>query len=74
MPPNTVNLDGLFDVLPNVAWTNRGPISINEVEKEMHNAKINHNDLYIKSLDKFPCLTDYILPKKVRIADTRRED
>tara|TARA_B100000287_G_scaffold425130_1_gene470943 strand:+ start:2447 stop:3361 length:915 start_codon:yes stop_codon:yes gene_type:complete len=72
VPPNTVNLDGLFDVLPNVAWTNRGPISLNEVEKEMHNAKINHNDLYIKSLDKFPCLTDYILPKKVRIADTRR--
>ena len=33
VPPNTVNLDGLFDVLPNVAWTNRGPISINEVRK-----------------------------------------
>ena len=70
--PNTINLDGLFSSLPNVAWTNIGPVSIAEIEDNLNLAKYESQDFYIKSLDKFPCLTDYIVPKKVRIADSRR--
>ena len=70
--PNTINLDGLFSSLPNVAWTNIGPVSIAEIEDNLNLAKYESRDFYIKSLDKFPCLTDYIVPKKVRIADSRR--
>ena len=33
---------------------------------------MNKNNLYVRSIDKFPCLTDYIIPKNVRIADARR--
>jgi 2,3,4,5-tetrahydropyridine-2-carboxylate N-succinyltransferase len=58
--------------LPNVAWTNQGPISINEIDNKLLESKANANNLYIRSLDKFPCLTDYIIPKNVRIADTSR--
>ena len=70
--PNSINLDGLFNALPNVAWTNKGPISIDKIDQELLNSKQNKNDLFIRSLDKFPQLVDYIIPKNVRIADTSR--
>ena len=70
--PNSININGLFSNIPNVVWTNQGPISIEEIDKKLHESKLNNNDLYIKSVDKFPCLTDYIVPRKVRIADTSR--
>ena len=70
--PNSININGLFSNIPNVVWTNQGPISIEEIDKKLHESKLNNNDLHIKSVDKFPCLTDYIVPRKVRIADTSR--
>ena len=70
--PNTINLDGLFNALPNIAWTNKGPIDLSEINKNLHLAKINNNDLYVKSVDKFPRMTDYVIPKNVRIADSSR--
>ena len=70
--PNSINLDGLFNTLPNVAWTNKGPISIDEIDQELLNSKQNKNNLFIRSLDKFPQLVDYIIPKNVRIADASR--
>ena len=70
--PNSLNFDGLFSILPNVAWTNKGPIAVDEIESCMRESRLNMNDLYIRSLDKFPCLTDYIVPNNVRIADISR--
>ena len=70
--PNSININGLFSNIPNVVWTTQGPISIEEIDKKLHESKLNNNDLHIKSVDKFPCLTDYIVPRKVRIADTSR--
>lgn len=71
--PNTLNLDGLFENLPNVAWTNVGPIAIEDIDDAMTNSKLSSdNPIYIRSLDKFPSLTDYIVPKNVRIADASR--
>ena len=66
--PNTINLEGIFSALPNVAWTNHGPIHPNEVEK----LRPEYDSLYVRSLDKFPSLTDYIIPNGVRIADASR--
>ena len=66
--PNTLNLDGIFGALPNIAWTNHGPVDpteINLVRKEV-------GDVVVRSLDKFPCMTDYIIPDGVRIADASR--
>ena len=70
--PNTINLDGLFECLPNIAWTNKGPISIDEIEEKLYKSKLEGSNFFIRSLDKFPCLTDYVIPKKVRIADAGR--
>ena len=61
-----------FECLPNVAWTNNGPISIEEIEEKLNKSKLEGGNFFIRSLDKFPCLTDYVIPKKVRIADASR--
>ena len=66
--PNTINLEGIFSALPNVAWTNQGPIHPNDLEK----LRPEYDSLYIRSLYKFPCLTDYVIPNGVRIADASR--
>ena len=70
--PNSINLDGLFSSLPNIAWTNQGPVSLDEIDEKLLESKNISDNLYIRSLDKFPCLTDYIIPKNVRIADASR--
>ncbi|MDC3375779.1 2,3,4,5-tetrahydropyridine-2,6-carboxylate N-succinyltransferase [Gammaproteobacteria bacterium] len=70
--PNSINLDGLFSSLPNIAWTNQGPVSLDEIDERLLESKNSSDNLYIRSLDKFPCLTDYIIPKNVRIADASR--
>ena len=70
--PNSISLDGLFSSLPNIAWTNQGPVSLDEIDEKLLESKNSSNNLYIRSIDKFPCLTDYIIPKNVRIADASR--
>jgi 2,3,4,5-tetrahydropyridine-2-carboxylate N-succinyltransferase len=70
--PNSISLEGLFEILPNVVWTNYGAVSPKEIDKKLLNSKLQNKSLTIKSIDKFPCLTDFIVPKGVRIADASR--
>jgi 2,3,4,5-tetrahydropyridine-2-carboxylate N-succinyltransferase len=70
--PNSLNLENLFDSLLNVAWTNQGPIELDDIDKRILSAQKNNQSLEIKSVDKFPCLTDYIIPPGVRIGDASR--
>lgn len=63
-----MNLDGIFANLPNNAWTNFGPIDPEELDA----FRLEHENTYVKSVDKFPCMTDYIVPNGVRIADGSR--
>ena len=70
--PNSINLENLFNILPNVAWTNRGPVDLQEVNSRILAAKMHNEDFEIKSIDKFPRLTDYVIPEGVRIADASR--
>ena len=66
--PNSLNLDGIFNALPNVAWTNHGPVDPKEIDK----FRFEQGEVAVKSVDKFPCMTDYIIPSGVRIADSSR--
>ncbi len=70
--PHHVNLDGLFSVLPNVAWTNRGAIDINELPQRQIEARLQGEVIDVMSIDKFPKMTNYVIPSGVRIADTSR--
>lgn len=70
--PHGINLNGIFALLPNVAWTNKGPIDLNELADKQLAARINGDFLEVKSVDKFPQMTDYVVPTGVRIADAAR--
>jgi len=70
--PHGLNLDGMFGLLPNVAWTNEGAIAINELPQQQLKAKLEDRNLSVNSVDKFPKMTDYVVPSGVRIADTAR--
>ena len=70
--PNELNLDNIFNVLETLAWTSKGPMTVKDAQKELLVSKANGSDFKINSIDKFPPLADYVLPEKVRIADTAR--
>ena len=65
--PNELNLDNIFSVLPNLAWTNKGPI-----RPEKLKGPLIDESLQIHALDKFPPMTNFVIPDEVRIADTSR--
>ncbi|MEN9751190.1 MAG: hypothetical protein RLZZ600_237 [Actinomycetota bacterium] len=68
--PNTINLDGIFGQLPNVAWTNAGPVHPDDVTA-LRPALVREG-IQIQGIDRFPRLTDYVTPDRVRIADASR--
>lgn len=68
--PNSINLEGLIANLPILAFTNFGPMLPEVFERKTLELKASGVSLH--SLDKFPRLVDYVLPKKVRIADANR--
>ena len=70
--PNQTNLEGIFGILPNVAWTSIGPIDVNELAEKINENKIKGAAIRVFSLDKFPSLLDYVSLTDVRIADASR--
>ena len=68
--PNEVNLDGIFAHLPNVAWTNAGPVHPDALTRLR--PRLQAAGIEVQGLDKFPRLTDYVIPAGVRIADASR--
>ncbi|MET9645644.1 2,3,4,5-tetrahydropyridine-2,6-dicarboxylate N-succinyltransferase [Streptomyces syringium] len=70
--PHGQNLDGLFGLLANVAWTSLGPVAVDQVEAVRLNARAEGLHLQVTSIDKFPRMTDYVAPVGVRIADADR--
>lgn len=70
--PHGIDLAGIFGLLPNVAWTNQGAIDLAELPQKQLEARINGELLEVNSVDKFPKMTDYVVPAGVRIADTAR--
>ncbi|GAA0343236.1 2,3,4,5-tetrahydropyridine-2,6-dicarboxylate N-succinyltransferase [Streptomyces blastmyceticus] len=70
--PHGQNLDGIFGLLANVAWTSLGPVAVDQVEKVRLNARAEGLHLQVTSIDKFPRMTDYVAPSGIRIADADR--
>lgn len=68
--PNELNLDGIFAHLPNVAWTNAGPM--HPADAARLRPVLQRAGIQVQGLDKFPRLTDYVQPAGVRIADASR--
>ena len=70
--PHGVNLQGIFPLLPNVAWTSEGAIDLAELPERQLQARAAGRYLSVNSVDKFPKMTDYVVPAGVRIAHTAR--
>jgi len=70
--PNTLNLNGIFAHLPNLAWTSAGPIEVSELPQALLNARAQGLNLEVYSVDKFPKMVNYVVPTGVRIADASR--
>jgi 2,3,4,5-tetrahydropyridine-2-carboxylate N-succinyltransferase len=70
--PHGLNLTGIFPLLPNVAWTSQGAIDLAELAERQLEARLKGELLEVFSVDKFPKMTDYVVPAGVRIADSAR--
>ncbi|MDB9753400.1 2,3,4,5-tetrahydropyridine-2,6-dicarboxylate N-succinyltransferase [Oceanospirillaceae bacterium] len=70
--PNTMDLNGIFGLLPNVAWTNEGAVAIEDLTQRQMDARLRGQWLHVNAVDKFPRMTDYAVPKGIRIGDASR--
>jgi 2,3,4,5-tetrahydropyridine-2-carboxylate N-succinyltransferase len=68
--PHEANLDGIFGLLSNVAWTSAGPVEAAGFSAHRLRATVGH--LTVFGVDKFPRMVDYVVPSGVRIADGDR--
>ena len=71
VPPRGLNLDGIFSALPNVVWTSMGPCPVENFE-QVRLALRRRGAVQVYGVDKFPRMTDYVVPNGVRVADADR--
>ncbi|WP_295909014.1 2,3,4,5-tetrahydropyridine-2,6-dicarboxylate N-succinyltransferase [uncultured Bifidobacterium sp.] len=80
-PPNSMNLDGIFEQLTTVVWTNYGPFAVEDfalrrsdvmtaVSRPMPGIPVTQ--VTVLSVDKFPRMVDYVVPHGVRIGNADR--
>jgi 2,3,4,5-tetrahydropyridine-2,6-dicarboxylate N-succinyltransferase len=70
--PHGLNLDGQFALLPNVVWTSAGPCDVASFPIAQARVRAAGGSLTVNGVDKFPRMTDYVVPNGVRIADASR--
>ncbi len=70
--PRSLVLDGIFGLLTTVAWTDLGPVAADDLDDVRLALRRDGRPLVVRSLDKFPPMTDYVIPRGVRIADPAR--
>ena len=70
--PNTINLDGIFGLLPNIVWTSLGACPVEGFEQTRMRLRTSGQHVSVHGVDKFPRMTDFVVPQGVRIADADR--
>ncbi|MDQ1678323.1 MAG: 2,3,4,5-tetrahydropyridine-2,6-dicarboxylate N-succinyltransferase [Actinomycetota bacterium] len=70
--PHGLSLDGVFGALPNVVWTSAGPCAVDDFENTRLRLRATGVAVQVFGVDKFPRMTDYVVPTGVRIADADR--
>jgi len=70
--PRSINVDGIFGVLPIVAWTNVGAVPVDRVTETRLHLRRKGQHLTVHGVDRFPRMVDYVVPSGVRIADADR--
>lgn len=70
--PHGVSLNGAFGLLNNVVWTNLGPFDPDGFDITRLAVRAMGHEVRVHSIDKFPRMSDYVLPSGVRIANADR--
>lgn len=70
--PHGINVEGIFGKLNNVAWTSAGPVAPEQIDSLIATAAEHGHHVMVNGVDKFPRMTDYVVPTGVRIADASR--
>ncbi|MDP1932516.1 MAG: 2,3,4,5-tetrahydropyridine-2,6-dicarboxylate N-succinyltransferase [Gammaproteobacteria bacterium] len=70
--PHSLNLSGIFGLLQNIAWTNKGAIDLADLPARQLQARLQGEILEVMSVDKFPKMSNYVVPTGVRVAHTAR--
>ncbi len=70
--PHEINVEGIFGALNNVVWTNIGPCRVDDFAAVKMDYAGMGGHLTVHGVDKFPRMTDYVIPSGVRIADANR--
>jgi 2,3,4,5-tetrahydropyridine-2-carboxylate N-succinyltransferase len=69
--PRGLSVDGIFGVLTNVVWTSAGPCPVDDFESTRARLRAD-GPVQVYGVDKFPRMTDYVVPAGVRIGDADR--
>ena len=69
--PHGLSIEGIFGQLANVVWTNLGPCAVAGFEEVRATLRAN-GPVQVFGVDKFPRMTDYVVPTGVRIGDADR--
>jgi 2,3,4,5-tetrahydropyridine-2-carboxylate N-succinyltransferase len=69
--PRALSMDGIFAALANVVWTSAGPCPTDDFEATRLRLRAD-GPLQVLGIDKFPRMTDYVVPPGVRVADADR--
>lgn len=70
--PHDISVEGIFGVLNNVVWTTEGPCAVEGFADTRARLVAAGRSPAVTSVDKFPRMTDYVIPSGVRIADADR--
>ncbi len=69
--PHGCVMTGVFGVLTNVVWTNHGPCAVEGFEVTRLRLRAR-GPVEVFGIDKFPRMTDYVVPSGVRVANADR--
>ena len=70
--PHGIDMSGIFGKLTNCVWTDLGPFEVEEFNSQRIQLMAEGKEVHVHGLDKFPRMTDYVVPSGVRIADADR--
>lgn len=70
--PHQISVEGIFSVLNNVVWTSEGPCAVDGWPETKARLDAAGRSSAVTSVDKFPRMTDHVVPAGVRIADADR--
>jgi 2,3,4,5-tetrahydropyridine-2-carboxylate N-succinyltransferase len=68
--PNSVNLEGMDELLPTVVWTEMGPCGLEGFDQVQFRFRTQEGKtLAVNSISQVPRMLDYVVPTEVKIAN-----